>query len=91
MDLVKESAASMSFTIDKLVLLLTEEEKLVKGARTVEVHSLEDELEHLKVLLEDADSRSEKGGSMKLWLTQIKEVAELIEDVVDKHILRVSQ
>ncbi|PON86711.1 NB-ARC domain containing protein [Trema orientale] len=91
MDLVGRSAASTSLAIDKLVSLLTGEEKLVKGVRASEVRSLRDELVHLRTFLEDADARSGSEESLKVWLIQMKEVAELIEDVIDEYILKVSQ
>ncbi|PON55827.1 hypothetical protein PanWU01x14_185050 [Parasponia andersonii] len=86
MGLVGQSAASTCLTIDKLVSLLTGGERLVKGVR-----SRRDELVHLRTLLEDADARYGSEESLKVWLIQMKEVAELIEDVIDEHILKVSQ
>ncbi|PON55823.1 LRR domain containing protein [Parasponia andersonii] len=46
---------------------------------------------HLNGSTLDAEARSEYGGSIKLWLIQIKEVAELIEYVLNEQVLKVSQ
>ena len=92
MDLVAGSAASTSMAIDKLVSLLTGEENLLEGVEIVEVHSLRQELKHLTHFLEEADDeRSEDEEYLKNWSKQIKELAELIEDVVDDYIYEVSQ
>ena len=92
MNLVAGSAASTSQAIDKLVSLLIGKDSLLKGVEILEVHSLRVELKQLKQFLEEADDdSSEDEEHLKDWSKQIKELAELIEDVVDDYIYEVSQ
>ncbi|GMN23556.1 hypothetical protein TIFTF001_049094, partial [Ficus carica] len=94
MDLAGGSEISTARAIEKLVSLLTEESRLIRGVDKSEVESLKNELEVIRVFLRDADARSEKdelSDAVKVWLLQSKEVAELIEDVVDEYILKVAQ
>ena len=46
---------------------------------------------NLRTFVEDADARSESEESLKVWLNQIKEVAGIIEDLLNGYILQVSQ
>ncbi|PON81117.1 LRR domain containing protein [Trema orientale] len=92
MDLVAGSAASTSLAIDKLVSLLTGEENLLEGVEILEVHTLRQELKHLTQFLEEVDDESSDDEEyLKNWSKQVKELAELIEDVIDDYIYEVSQ
>ncbi|GMN26936.1 hypothetical protein TIFTF001_046100 [Ficus carica] len=78
--------------IDKLIRLLLEEAKLLKGVHG-EVQSLTDELESIKYFLKDAESRVEKGetnGGLKIWVKQVTDEANRIEDVIDEYLHRVT-
>ncbi|PON86707.1 NB-ARC domain, LRR domain containing protein [Trema orientale] len=86
-----EASTSLTLALDKLVSLLTGEDKLLKGVELLDVHSLRDELEQLKLFLEQAHVSSEDEEHLNHWSKQIKQVAELIQDVVDDYIHKVSQ
>ncbi|EXB54525.1 hypothetical protein L484_006273 [Morus notabilis] len=69
--------------IGKLVELLADEVGLLKGVHK-EVKSLKDELEILQPFLKDAEGKSKKGETneaAQIWLMQLREKAECIEDV----------
>lgn len=72
--------------VDKLIQFLQEGKKLFKGFHK-EAKSLQQELELMKCLLKDAESRSEEDMSdtLKSWLRQVKEIADHIEDVLDEY------
>ncbi|GMN66789.1 hypothetical protein TIFTF001_035853 [Ficus carica] len=88
MDLVGGSEASTTCAIGKLVSLLTQETRLIRGVDISEVQSLKDELEVIQVFVISADVRSQEelSDAVKVWLLQSREIAELIEDVVDEYI-----
>ncbi|GMN63456.1 hypothetical protein TIFTF001_032532 [Ficus carica] len=78
--------------IDKLIDLLIEEGKLFKGVHK-EVKSLTDELESIKCFLKDAESRSGKGDvkdGVKIWVKQVRDEANHIEDVIDEYLRHVA-
>ncbi|GMN27190.1 hypothetical protein TIFTF001_040996 [Ficus carica] len=93
MDLVGGSEASTARAIGKLVSLLTQETRLIRGVDISEVQSLKDELEVIRVFLRNGDVRPEEelSDAVKAWLLQSRETAELIEDIVDEYILKASQ
>ncbi|EXB54528.1 Disease resistance protein RPM1 [Morus notabilis] len=79
--------------IEKLVELLADEVGLLKGVHK-EVKSLKDELEILQPFLKDAEAKSEKGEiseAAQIWLKQLREKADCIEDVVDEYLRHLSQ
>ncbi|CAK7323871.1 unnamed protein product [Dovyalis caffra] len=85
--------SAVSFAIDKLVPLLTEEVTLLKGIHE-EVVVIKDDLEAIKAFLKDADSKAKKEGineGVKVWVKQAREVAYQIEDVIDEYMLHVAQ
>lgn len=74
--------------IDKLIRLLLEEAKLLKGVHGA-VQSLTDEQENIKCFLKDAESRAEKevtNGGLKIWVKQVRDEANHIEDVIDEYL-----
>ncbi|PON78363.1 NB-ARC domain, LRR domain containing protein, partial [Parasponia andersonii] len=78
----------LSPIIQKLVKLLAEEVNFVKGVHK-EAKSLKDELEIIQPFLKDAEAKVEKGelgDATKVWLKQIKEETDRIEDVIDEYI-----
>ncbi|XP_057971664.1 disease resistance protein RPM1-like [Malania oleifera] len=80
---------AVNFVIDRLAEALLQEATLLRGIRK-EVGSIKDELRSIQSFLKDADARSEKeetNESMKAWLTQLREVAYHIEDVIDEYTL----
>ena len=74
--------------IDKLVELLADKVNLLKGVHK-EAKSLKDELEIIQPFLKDAEAKLEKGelgDATKVWLKQLREEADHIEDIVDEYI-----
>jgi disease resistance protein RPM1 len=73
---------------------LFKKQKLLNGVYR-EVVGISDELESIMCFLKDVDARAKKGGDlqygMKVWVKQVREVAFLIEDVLDEYILHVAQ
>ncbi|GMN60879.1 hypothetical protein TIFTF001_029969 [Ficus carica] len=79
--------------IEKLIELLAEEVSSLKGVHK-EAKSLKDELEIIQPFLKDAEAKSERGEvsyAAKVWLKQIREEADRIEDVVDEYLHHLSQ
>lgn len=77
----------LSPLIEKLVELLFEEAKSLKGVRG-KVESLKDELEIIQSYLKDADARLAGGDAnetIKTWTKQVRVVAERIEDAIDEY------
>ncbi|PON78352.1 NB-ARC domain, LRR domain containing protein [Parasponia andersonii] len=78
----------LSPVIQKLFELLAEEVNLLKGVHR-EVKSLRDELEIIQPFLRDAEAKLEKGelrDATKVWLKQMREEADRIEDIVDDYL-----
>ncbi|PON51564.1 NB-ARC domain, LRR domain containing protein [Parasponia andersonii] len=74
--------------IQKLAELLAEEANLLKGVHK-EAGSLKDDLEIIQPFLKDAEAKLEKGelgDASKVWIKQLREKADHIEDVVDEYI-----
>lgn len=94
MDFITGSALTTSVAIDKLVSLLIttgEDTKLLKAIELSEVQELRTILELLDSILKDAYVKSQKAVPVSSWLEQIKEVTDLIDNVVDGYMLKVSQ
>ncbi|KAG6773238.1 hypothetical protein POTOM_020499 [Populus tomentosa] len=85
--------SAVSLVVDKLLPLLTQEVKLLKGVHD-ELVGVKDELKVIRAFLKDADSKAEKediGGSVKALVNQIREEAYRIEDVIDDYVLHVAR
>ena len=79
--------------IDKLLQLLINEAKLFKGVHG-EITNLKDELDIIQSFLKDADSRSKRGdmdSAVKIWMKQVGELADRIEDAIDEYLHHVAQ
>lgn len=79
--------------IERLFELLADEVNSLKGVHK-EVKSLKDELEIIQPFLKDAEAKSEKGevsDATKVWLKQIREEADRIEDVIDEYLHHIMQ
>ncbi|PON87636.1 NB-ARC domain, LRR domain containing protein, partial [Trema orientale] len=79
--------------IQKLVNLLAEEVHLLRGVHR-EVNCLKDELEIVQPLLQDAEAkleREELSNAAEVWLKQLREGADQIEDVVDEYLYHLSK
>ncbi|XP_061972560.1 disease resistance protein RPM1-like [Populus nigra] len=85
--------SAVSLVVDKLLPLLTQEVKLLKGVHD-ELVGVKDELEVIRAFLKDADSKAEKEGigeGVKVLVNQIREEAHHIEDVIDDYMLHVAR
>ena len=85
--------SAVSLVLDKLLPLLTQEVKLLKGVHD-ELVGVKDELEVIRAFLKDADSKAEKEGigeGVKVLVNQIREEAYRIEDVIDDYVLHVAR
>ncbi|KAK7299897.1 hypothetical protein RJT34_10726 [Clitoria ternatea] len=79
---------------DKLIPLLSGEVSLLKGVHS-QVEWVKDELLLMQAFLKDADAKAENSTqpnhAVKAWVTQLREVAFRIEDVVDLYLLKVAK
>ncbi|RHN80527.1 hypothetical protein MtrunA17_Chr1g0189261 [Medicago truncatula] len=86
---------AVSFAIDQLLPLLTAKTKLLKGVHK-EFADIKYELESIQAFLKDSDRRAAAEGDnttegAKMWVKQVREVAFLIEDVIDDYMIHVGQ
>ncbi|XP_011036771.1 PREDICTED: disease resistance protein RPM1-like [Populus euphratica] len=85
--------SAVSLVVDKLLPLLIQEVKLLRGVHD-ELVGVKDELEVIRAFLKDADSKAEKEGigeGVKVLVNQIREEAHHIEDVIDDYMLHVAR
>ncbi|KAL3591233.1 hypothetical protein D5086_009873 [Populus alba] len=85
--------SAVSLVVNKLLPLLTQEVKLLKGVHD-ELVDVKDELEVIRAFLKDADSKAEKEGigeGVKVLVNQIRDEAHHIEDVIDDYVLHVAR
>lgn len=84
---------AVNFVIGKLMSLLSEEANLLLGVHK-EVAEIKYELEYIQAFIKDADAMAEKedrSNVVKLWVKQVLEVAERMEDVIEEYKFRVLQ
>uniref|UniRef100_A0A803QC43 Uncharacterized protein n=1 Tax=Cannabis sativa TaxID=3483 RepID=A0A803QC43_CANSA len=70
--------------IESLIQLLKDEVRSFKGVHK-EVESLKKELEIIQSLFKDTDERELASNAVKIWMKQLREQADHIEDVVDEY------
>ncbi|GMN21088.1 hypothetical protein TIFTF001_040023 [Ficus carica] len=75
--------SAVSFLVDKLTSLLTEEAKQLTGIRE-EVAFVKDELQSLKAFLQKADAVEDEDPEIKAWVKQVRKVAYDTKDLVDE-------
>ncbi|XP_023889919.1 disease resistance protein RPM1-like [Quercus suber] len=84
----------VSSLIDRLVPLLTQEAKLLRGIHG-EVADIKDELDSIQSFLKDADARAaaeeDTSEGVKTWVKQVREVAFRIDVAIDRYLLDVAQ
>ena len=80
---------AVTVVIDRLLSLLTEEARLLRGVHT-EVQDIKRQLLFIQAFLKDADAKAEKGDTishgLKAWVQELRETAYSIEDLVDEYI-----
>ncbi|XP_065631307.1 disease resistance protein RPM1 [Quercus suber] len=83
----------VSSLIDRLVPLLTQEAKLLRGIHG-EVADIKDELDSIQSFLKDADARAaaeeDMSEGVKTWVKQLTEVAFRIDVAIDQYLLQVA-
>ena len=81
---------AVTVVIDRLLSLLTEEARLLRGFHT-EVEDIKRQLLFIQAFLKDADAKAEKGDTithgLKTWVQELRETAYSIEDLFDEYIL----
>ncbi|PON38741.1 NB-ARC domain, LRR domain containing protein [Trema orientale] len=83
----------LSPVINKLVDLLVEQASLLNGVHK-EVSSLKDELEIIQPFVKDAEAKLSKGEvseAMKVWLKQLRDEADRIEDIIDEYLYHLAK
>ena len=84
---------AVDLVISKLMPLLSEEANLLLGVHK-EVAEIKYELEYIQAFTKDGDAMAEKedrSNVVKLWVKQVLEVAESMEDVLEEYKFRVAQ
>ncbi|AES70484.1 disease resistance protein (CC-NBS-LRR class) family protein [Medicago truncatula] len=86
---------AVSFAIDQLLPLLTQEVNLLKGVPK-EFEDIKDEFESIQAFLKDADRRAAADGDntsegVKTWVKQLRVAAFRIEDIIDDYLIHVGQ
>ncbi|KAI3437007.1 uncharacterized protein J3R85_005731, partial [Psidium guajava] len=74
----------VTFLLNKLSMVIEEEEYLLKGSRE-ELKHIRDELESIRAFLRVADGMEERDPELKVWVKQVRDVACEIEDALDEH------
>ncbi|BBN68021.1 Disease resistance protein CC-NBS-LRR class family [Prunus dulcis] len=76
---------AVSTVVEKLTSWITEEALLLEGVGD-KVEQLRDELRWMQSFLKDVDAKQEKNERLRIWVSQIREVALDAEDVVETYI-----
>ncbi|KAG4120780.1 hypothetical protein ERO13_D11G165000v2 [Gossypium hirsutum] len=77
----------VSFLVERLGDLLIEEAAQLLGVKK-EVKQLQIELKRMQCFLKDADKRLDEEESVKNWVSEIREAAYDVEDVIDNYIVK---
>ncbi|XP_075644997.1 putative disease resistance RPP13-like protein 3 [Castanea sativa] len=75
---------------DKLITLLSEEANQLMGLHK-EIADIKDELEYIRVFLEDVDIQAASSHIEKIWVKQVLDIVECIEDVIGKYYFFMAQ
>ncbi|XP_010258825.1 PREDICTED: putative disease resistance protein At1g50180 [Nelumbo nucifera] len=81
---------AVTFFLENLSSLLTREANLLLGVDE-QIRSLHDELEWIRSFLRDADQKRKKYERVKVWVSQIRDLAYDAEDIIDAFVLKVEQ
>ncbi|KAL5555507.1 hypothetical protein UlMin_037743 [Ulmus minor] len=74
---------TIDLLIGRLVSSFENEVSLVGGARD-EVYKMKDELEAMKSFLKDAESGGTQSEIEKMWVAQVKDIADEAEDIINE-------
>lgn len=85
-DQVEMADSAVIFVLDKLTNLIAEEAILLQGVKN-NIQYIKDELERMIAFLGVADAFKEGDAEVKVWVRQVRDVANDIEDVLDESML----
>ncbi|KAK8569076.1 hypothetical protein V6N12_007608 [Hibiscus sabdariffa] len=77
----------VSYLLERLDGLLVQEANLLFGVNN-EVRQMQRELKRMQCFLKDADKRQDDDQSVKNWVSEIREAAYDVEDVIDNFIVK---
>ncbi|KAK9035042.1 hypothetical protein V6N11_077093 [Hibiscus sabdariffa] len=77
----------VSYLLERLDGLLVQEANLLLGVNN-EVRQMQRELKRMQCFLKDADKRQDDDESVKNWVSEIREAAYDVEDVIDNFIVK---
>ncbi|XP_009591994.1 disease resistance protein RPM1-like [Nicotiana tomentosiformis] len=85
-DQAEMADSAVTFVLDKITSLLAEEATLLRGVKH-DIQYIKDELERMIAFLGVADALEEGDAEVKVWVRQVRDVANDIEDVLDESML----
>uniref|UniRef100_A0A2N9E741 Rx N-terminal domain-containing protein n=1 Tax=Fagus sylvatica TaxID=28930 RepID=A0A2N9E741_FAGSY len=74
---------AVNFLLDKLTSILLQKASLLGDAHN-EIKEIKDELESMRSFLKDAERRIERSELVETWVSQVREVAYEVEDIIDE-------
>ncbi|KAL2511688.1 Disease resistance protein RPM1 [Abeliophyllum distichum] len=77
--------SAVSFVVERLTATLWEKLREVGGVGT-EVENIRDELDRMAAFLKDADAVADSDTELRTWVSQVRDVAQDTEDVLDKFV-----
>ncbi|KAM3265252.1 hypothetical protein P3L10_002246 [Capsicum annuum] len=78
--------SAVIFVLEKIINLLAEEVILLQGVKS-DIQYIKDELERMIAFLGVADAFEEGDAEVKVWVRQVRDVANDIEDVINESML----
>ncbi|TKY65075.1 putative disease resistance protein [Spatholobus suberectus] len=81
--------AVVSFALERLHELLTEEFRLLNGVSD-KVRNMQNELMRMQCFLRDAERRQDESESIKNWISEIRKLAYDTEDVIEIYAIKVA-
>ncbi|GMN67566.1 hypothetical protein TIFTF001_036625 [Ficus carica] len=84
----KLAEAVLSQVVERIAELLIHEAASLRGVGN-DVENLQSELKWMKSFLKDADRKQEHDERVRLWITEVRDVASEIEDSIETYIFKV--
>lgn len=84
---------AVNLVIDKLIPLIRDEVKLLKGVRG-EISFIKNQLELIQAYIKDADIKAEIAepwSLVKVWVKQVREVAYRMQDIMDEYLYKIEK
>ncbi|ERM96739.1 disease resistance protein RPM1 [Amborella trichopoda] len=79
--------AAVTFFLEKLDSLITQEARLLSGVHK-DIVWLRDELSTMRAFLEDAGRRKTKEPLIRIWVEQVRDVVYDVEDILDEFVIK---